>query len=85
MFTWISGDSPLSDARKHVSPPLEMIKTRDSILLGLDGEVRAYAANDGRQIWQADIHGAAHGMAVAGDQLFISTDRGHIYAFGVSR
>jgi hypothetical protein len=74
-WTW-SVDAP---------PPLEMIKTRDSILLGLDGEVRAYAANDGRQIWQADILGAAHGMAVAGDQLFVSTDRGHIYAFGVSR
>jgi outer membrane protein assembly factor BamB len=62
--------------------PLEMIKTRGTIVVGLDGQVRAYDAADGRQVWAAEVDGAAHGLAVAAGRLFVSTDGGHIYAFG---
>jgi hypothetical protein len=65
--------------------PLEMIKTRDAIVVGLDGQVRAYDAADGRQVWAAEVDGAAHGLAVAAGRLFVSTDRGHIYAFGAPK
>jgi outer membrane protein assembly factor BamB len=59
-----------------------MIMADDVILLGLENEVRAVAAKDGSEIWRASFDGVAHGLAVANGQLFVSTDRGHIYAFG---
>ena len=62
--------------------PLDMIMADDVILLGLENEVRAVAANDGSEIWRASVNGVAHGLAVANGQLFVSTDRGHIYSFG---
>lgn len=64
-------------------PPLELIKAGDSILVGLDGRVCAYDVDDGRQIWSAEVEGAAYGLAVAAGRLLVSTDHGHIYAFGV--
>ncbi len=64
--------------------PLDMIMADDVILLGLENEVRALAASDGREIWRASVEGVAHGLAVANGQLFVSTDRGHIYAFGAA-
>lgn len=66
-------------------PPLDMIKAGDAILVGLDGEVRAYSSEDGQLLWQAPIDGAAHGLAVAAGRLFVSNDRGQIDAFGASK
>jgi outer membrane protein assembly factor BamB len=65
-------------------PPLDMIKAGDAIVVGLDGEVRAYSSEDGRPLWREPIDGAAHGLAVAAGRLFVSNDRGQIYAFGDS-
>lgn len=62
-------------------PPLEMIKAGGTLVLGFDGAVVARDAASGREIWQASIDGAAHGLAVAHGQLLVSTDRGAIYAF----
>ena len=68
---------------KIASPaPLEMIKAGNVLFVGLDGSVRAYSAVDGHEIWQAAIEGSAHGLAIAGGQLYVSTEKGHIYAFG---
>jgi outer membrane protein assembly factor BamB len=64
--------------------PVEMIMADDVILLGLANEVRALGAHDGKEIWRASVEGAAHGLAVAGGRLLVSTDRGHIYAFGAA-
>ncbi len=64
--------------------PLELIKAGDVVLVGLQHEVKAFSTEDGRELWHADIDGAAHGLAVASGRLFVSTDRGHIYAFGVN-
>ncbi len=66
-------------------PPLELIKAGDVILVGLDGLVVAFAESDGREVWRAQIEGAAHGLAVASGRLYVSTDRGSIYAFGAAR
>lgn len=62
--------------------PLEMIKADKTLLLGLVGEVVALNATDGKEIWRANVSGGAHGLAVSGNRLFVSTDQGHIYAFG---
>ncbi len=62
--------------------PLGFIKTANAIILGLDGEVRSYHPDTGQLLWKAPVSGAAHGLAVADGQLFVSTGLGHIYAFG---
>ncbi len=63
-------------------PPLEMIKAGDKLILGLRDAVVALSAKDGTEIWRSAITGDAHGLAVAGGRLFVSTDRGQILAFG---
>ncbi|MCG8651102.1 MAG: PQQ-binding-like beta-propeller repeat protein [Pirellulales bacterium] len=65
--------------------PSGLIKAGPAILAGLQNEVRAYAADDGKLLWSAKVEGLAHGLAVADGQLYVSTSLGHIYAFGVSR
>jgi outer membrane protein assembly factor BamB len=47
----------------------------------LAGEVVALRAADGQEIWRSAVDGGAHGLAVANGRLFVSTDKGHIYAF----
>ncbi len=63
-------------------PPLEMIKAGESLVIGLAGEVVALQADNGKELWRASVDGGAHGLAVANGRLFVSTDKGHIYAFG---
>ena len=65
--------------------PLEMIKAGDVIICGFHGEVRAYSADIGHEVWRTTVDGAAHGLAVAGNRLLVSTDRGYIYALEPSR
>ncbi|MEO1525224.1 MAG: PQQ-binding-like beta-propeller repeat protein [Planctomycetota bacterium] len=62
-------------------PPRGFIKTANAVVVGLDGEVRAYAPQTGALIWKHAVEGVAHGLAVADGRLFVSTGRGHIYAF----
>jgi len=64
--------------------PLEMIKAGDILVLGLSDAVVALSASDGKEVWRSEVDGAAHGLAVANGRLFVSTDRGHIYAFGAA-
>lgn len=61
--------------------PSGIIKAGDAILTGMKDEVRAYSSQTGDLVWQARVNGNAHGLAVAGGRLFVSTGRGHIYAF----
>lgn len=62
--------------------PIDMIKAGDTIFVGLRDEVRAFSVRDGSELWRIGVEGGAHGLAVADAQLYVSTDRGHIYAFG---
>jgi len=59
----------------------EMIMAKDVLLLGGDGEVRAFSAKDGKQVWEAPVRGRAWGMAVVDDTLYVSTDEGVIHGF----
>ncbi|QEF97111.1 outer membrane biogenesis protein BamB [Stieleria maiorica] len=61
--------------------PSGLIKTADAVIVGLDNEVRAFSAATGELRWKHDVEGVAHGLAVAAGRLFVSTGRGHIYAF----
>lgn len=62
--------------------PLDIIKSGNLIVLGLKNEVRILRASDGVEVWKSKVDGAAHGLAVAAGQLYVSTDRGLVYAFG---
>lgn len=66
------------------APPRGFIKAGEAILVGLDGEVRAYRSSDGELLWAHPVDGVAHGLAVANGRLFVSTGLGHIYAFTAS-
>lgn len=59
----------------------EMIMAGGVILLGGDGEVRAFSAKDGKQVWRADVTGRAWGLAVVDNTLYVSTDEGVIHGF----
>jgi len=65
--------------------PFDMIKAGDAVVVGLNGSVCAYSVTDGRQLWRVALPGTAHGLAVSAGMLFVSTDLGHIHAFGSDR
>lgn len=58
-----------------------LILAGDTLFAGGTNQVTAYDSSTGELLWEASVDGAAHGLAVANGRLFISTDRGHIYAF----
>ncbi len=63
--------------------PHELIVCGNAVLIGHEGEVRAYARRDGALLWKASIPGGGlvHGLAVADRTLFVSDSRGGIYAY----
>lgn len=58
-----------------------LILAGTTLFAGGTDEVKAYDSVTGDVLWKTTVHGAAHGLTVANNRLFISTDRGHIYAF----
>jgi outer membrane protein assembly factor BamB len=48
---------------------------------GGEGKVAAFAAEDGRQLWQDNVEGNPYSLAVAGDSLLVSTSAGMIYCY----
>jgi outer membrane protein assembly factor BamB len=58
-----------------------LILAGDSLFVGGEGRVAAFRPGDGREAWSAVVAGNAFGLAVAGGQLFVSTDQGVIYCF----
>ncbi|MGI9471094.1 MAG: PQQ-binding-like beta-propeller repeat protein [Rubripirellula sp.] len=65
--------------------PLDLIKAGNCVVVGMDRGVAAYDSDSGRELWREEVVGAVHGLAVANGILFVSTDLGHIHAFGASR
>lgn len=53
----------------------------NALLVGSLDEVRAFALDDGRQLWSAKTDGEVRGLAVAAGRLFVSTNLGSIYTF----
>lgn len=65
--------------------PHALIKAGDALFAGGDNLVAAYSAATGEKIWEVAVDGAAHGLTVANGRLFVSTDRGTIYAFAAAQ
>ena len=61
--------------------PLGFMLAGEHLVVGLDGEVAAFAAESGELLWKAPVEGKAYGLAYANGRLFVSTDRGGIHAF----
>ena len=61
--------------------PFDMVKAGNAVIVGLNGSVRAYSAADGKLLWQEELAGTAHGLAITAGMLIVSTDFGHIHAF----
>ncbi len=60
---------------------LAMVMAGDALIAGGDGEVAAYNAADGKQVWKAKVVGAAYGLAIANERVYASTDIGVIHCF----
>jgi outer membrane protein assembly factor BamB len=61
-----------------------MIMAGETIFSGSQDKVTAYRAADGQTLWSKTVDGRAYGLAAAAGKLFVSTDRGWIYCFGVN-
>ena len=56
-----------------------IILTPGHILVGGDGNVKAFDRKTGKETWSATVKGKARGLAVADGRLIVSTDIGCIY------
>ncbi|MCP4641764.1 MAG: PQQ-binding-like beta-propeller repeat protein [bacterium] len=65
-------ECPLDDA---------LILAGDSVIAGGKGEVGAFGAADGAELWRSQVQGRAYALAVAHGRLYVSTDAGIIYCF----
>jgi outer membrane protein assembly factor BamB len=61
--------------------PFELVLAGEHLFAGGTDLVAAFDAKTGRRVWQAKVSGRAHGLAVAGDALLVSTDEGVIHCF----
>ncbi len=67
--------------RRKDSPAHSFVLAGDMFFCGRDGRVTAAQADDGTEIWTAEVAGRAYGLAVAAGRLFVSTDEGRIHCF----
>jgi outer membrane protein assembly factor BamB len=58
-----------------------LILAGDTLFAGATDKITAYDSATGEVVWETAVDGAAHGLAVANGRLFVSTDKGLIYAF----
>ena len=63
---------------------LEIVLAGDVLLLGAPRLVEARSKSDGKLLWQAEVEGQAHGLAVTGERLVVSTDTGATYCFSTT-
>ncbi len=75
----VSNNQALWDVRcRH---HFDLIVAGETIIVGGDGTVAAFALSDGRLLWEQPVQGKAFGLAVADGRLFASTDEGTIHCF----
>ena len=65
--------------------PYALIKAGKTVFAGGDGKVAAFNSSDGSCLWTADTDGKVYGLAVAKGRLYVSTDKGSIYCFAVTK
>jgi outer membrane protein assembly factor BamB len=59
----------------------ELILCENLVLAGGQDEVCAFDRRNGECVWKTAVEGNARGLVVANGHLFVSTDKGRIYAF----
>lgn len=59
-----------------------LIATDNLVVAGGEGEVLVLDRATGKELWKADVEGTVCGLAASDNLLTVSTDEGHIYAFG---
>ncbi|MEO1997339.1 MAG: PQQ-binding-like beta-propeller repeat protein, partial [Planctomycetaceae bacterium] len=59
-----------------------LIVAGDQVIAGGQQQVVTYSIQDGQKLWSAQVDAEASGLAVAQQNLFVSTTAGSIYAFG---
>ncbi len=64
--------------------PYSLIATGDVLYAGGDDEVAAFAANDGKLLWQHPVEGRAYSLAATNGRLLACTDDGALHAFGAA-
>ena len=62
--------------------PYVLIKAGENLFVGGTKKVVAYNSSNGNEVWSKTVTGKVRGLAAANGFLFVSTDTGHIYAFG---
>lgn len=70
--------------RTSTEHPHELILAGETLFAGGDNRVAGFDAKTGRERWSAPVLGRAHGLVVANERLFVSTDRGAIHCFTAS-
>lgn len=68
--------------QKELSKTYGMIKTSNTIIVGLQDQVIAFDEEKGVEKWKKTVKGRAYGLAVCGNKLYVSTDQGYLYCFG---
>lgn len=56
----------------------------ETLFVGGKGNVTAFDAATGKQVWQAEVEGSARALAAAADCLWVSTSTGRIYCFAAA-
>lgn len=60
----------------------DLAKAGATLLVGLDGAAVGVEAETGRERWRVSVDGKACGLTARDGWLYVSTDLGHIFAFG---
>ena len=64
--------------------PYALVETPERIFVGGDQRVAAFEPGSDTPVWAAEIDAPARGLAIASGQLFVSTTKGSIFAFGAT-
>ena len=61
--------------------PAELIIAGNHLICGYHGKVVIRDTRTGKQVWQTEIDGIAHGISISNGSLIISTNKGEIIAY----
>ena len=59
----------------------ELLRGIKLLIVGGSGEVVAFRASDGEEVWRGEVDGEAYGLAISNGRLFVSTSKGVIHCF----
>jgi outer membrane protein assembly factor BamB len=68
--------------QKGINKTFAMIKISNAVIVGQQNQVKAFDVQTGEETWSNEIKGRAYGLAVCGEKLYVSTDKGVLYCFG---